>query len=244
LGWGRPCSFWGRWSQRAYLEQALALYDPGQRRSLIAHYGVDIRVFSLPYLAHALWLLGYPDQARTRSRAALTQTQAIAHPFTTAGVWIWDTMLYQFLREARTVQQQAEAVIVLSNEQGFSDLSPWGIVPQGWALTMQGQAEEGINQIQQGLAAAQAIRTELLRPYHLALLAEAYGKAGQVEEGLAALAEALAAVDKTGERFYEAELYRLKGQLTLQKFQVSSSRFQVQNSPASGVRRQRQKNIF
>jgi predicted ATPase len=68
---------------------------------------------------------------------------------------------------------------------------------------------------------------DLYRPYHLALLAEAYKKAGQVEEGLTALAEALAAVDRTGERWYEAELYRLKGTLTLQKFRVSSFRFQV-----------------
>ena len=67
----------------------------------------------------------------------------------------------------------------------------------------------------------------MVRPHFLALLAEAYGKVGQTEEGLSVLAEALALVDKTGERYYEAELYRLKGELTLQKFQVASSKFQV-----------------
>jgi hypothetical protein len=67
----------------------------------------------------------------------------------------------------------------------------------------------------------------LLRSYHLALLAEAYGKAGQIKEGLVALAEALAVVDKSGERFYEAELYRLRGELTLQQFKVQSSEFKV-----------------
>src|SRR5262249_39803246 len=87
---------------------------------------------------------------------------------------------------------------------------------QGWALAEQGQGEEGIAQIRHGLAASQATGTELQRSHWLALLAEAYGKAGQAEAGLAALTEALAAVDKTEERFYEAELYRLKGTLTLQ----------------------------
>jgi len=67
------------------------------------------------------------------------------------------------------------------------------------------------------------------------LLAEAYGKVGEAEQGLAALVEALAQVEKTGERFYEAELYRVKGELTLQKFQVSGSKFQVQESPESEV---------
>jgi predicted ATPase len=74
------------------------------------------------------------------------------------------------------------------------------------------------------------------RSHFLALLAEAYGKVGRAEEGLAALVEALAQVEKTGERWYEAELYRLKGELTLQKFQVSGSKFQVQESPESEVR--------
>ena len=91
----------------------------------------------------------------------------------------------------------------------------WGTILRGWALAEQGQGEEGIAQIHQGLAAYRATGAELVRPYYLALLAEAYGKVGQVEEGLDVLAEALASVDKTGERFYEAELYRLKGELTL-----------------------------
>ena len=79
----------------------------------------------------------------------------------------------------------------------------------GWA--------SGIEQIRQGVAAFRATGAEIFRPYFLALLAEAYGVAGQAEEGLAVLAEALEAVEKTGERFYEAELWRLKGELTLQK---------------------------
>jgi predicted ATPase len=92
---------------------------------------------------------------------------------------------------------------------------------------MQGQEEEGIQQIQQGMATDRAIGAEVWWPYHLALLADAYGKTGQIEEGLTALAEALDAVDRTGERWYEAELYRLKGTLTLQS-QVPGPRSKVE----------------
>ena len=77
--------------------------------------------------------------------------------------------------------------------------------------------EEGIAQMRQGLADWQAMKVELLRPYFLGLLAESYDKAGQPEAGLNALTEALIAMDKTGERFWEAELYRLKGELLLRK---------------------------
>ena len=95
-----------------------------------------------------------------------------------------------------------------------------GTIQRGWALAKQGQGEEGVVQIRRGLAAYQATEQELFRPGFLALLAEAYGKVGQAEEGLSALAEALTLVNKTGERWYEAELYRLKGTLTLQSRQV------------------------
>jgi predicted ATPase len=124
-------------------------------------------------------------------------------------------MLHQSRREGPLTQERAEAAMTLSTEQGFSGWLPLGTVLQGWVLAEQGQAEAGIARIHQGLATWQAIGQELARPYFLALLAEAYGKAGQPEEGLRILAEVLALVDNTGERSWEAELHRLKGELLL-----------------------------
>jgi predicted ATPase len=125
--------------------------------------------------------------------------------------------LHLFRRERDLTREQAKAAIGLSIEQGFSYWLAWGTILQGWALTEQGQGEEGIIQMRQGLAAYLALGAELVRPHFLALLAEAYGKVGQIDEGLTVLAEALALVNRTGERSSEAELYRLKGELTLQK---------------------------
>src|SRR5262249_1680833 len=112
-------------------------------------------------------------------------------------------------------QEQAEALIALSKEQGFAFREAGGIIYRGWVLSEQGQREEGIAQIRNGLAAWRATGAGISLPRHLALLAEAYEKVGQVEEGFTVLAEALGIVDKTGERTYEAELYRLKGELLL-----------------------------
>jgi predicted ATPase len=102
------------------------------------------------------------------------------------------------------------------DEQGFPDWLAVGTILQGWALATQGQREETIAQIHQGMASLRATGAEFGWTYWLALLAEAHGKAGLAKKGLSTLAEALAVVNKTGERFYEAELYRLKGTLTLQ----------------------------
>jgi predicted ATPase len=105
----------------------------------------------------------------------------------------------------------------VSTEQGFASWLAPGTIVRGWALAQQGQGEEGIAQMRQGLAAYLATGAKLGRPRQLAMLAEAYGRVGQTAEGLAILAEALTAVHKTGERSYEAELYRLKGELLLQQ---------------------------
>src|SRR5262249_6085458 len=144
----------------------------------------------------------------------------LAHPFSVAIAQGFAALLYQLRRERLLTPELAEATITLSREHGFPVTLGQGTSLQGWALVEQGQREEGITQIHQGLAIRQAIGAGVWQSYYLALLAEASGKAGQAEEGLAALAEALTVVDKSGERFYEAELYRLKGELTLQQSSV------------------------
>ncbi len=108
--------------------------------------------------------------------------------------------------------------MALSTGQGFAFWLAMGTMLRGWALAEQGQVEEGIAQIREGLAAWRATGSELWRSHLLTLLAEAYGKGGQAEEGLTAVDEALAIVERTEERFYEAELHRLKGELLLQQF--------------------------
>jgi predicted ATPase len=107
--------------------------------------------------------------------------------------------------------------MTLSTEQGFPFQLAGGMICRGLVLTEQGQKEEGMRQIHQGLAAHQATGAEAGRPYALAFLAKAYGRDGQVDAGVLLLDEALALVDRTGERCYKAELYRLKGELLLER---------------------------
>ena len=195
----------------------MTLYDAQRHSSQVFLYGgIEPGVFGLSYTAWVLWQLGYPDQALQKSEAARTLGQELPYPFSLAGALILAAMLHQFRRERPRTQEWSEAAITLAREQGFPQWSGQGTILQGWALAEQGQVEEGIPRIRQGLATCQTVENGIFRSYHIVLLAEAYGKAGRAEEGLAALAEALTVVDKSGERFYEAELYRLKGELSLQ----------------------------
>jgi class 3 adenylate cyclase/predicted ATPase len=200
---------------RAHLEQGIALYDSRHHHSHVFLYTTEPGVFGLSYVAVVLWHLGYPDQALQQSAAACTLAQEQSYPFSLGGARCFAAMLHQLRRESALTQEWAEAAITLAGKQGMPVWVGQGGALQGWALTEQGQGEEGITQTRQGLATQQAVRAGLFRSYFLALLAEVYGKAGQTEEGLATLAEALRVVDKSGERFYEAELYRLRGELML-----------------------------
>jgi class 3 adenylate cyclase/predicted ATPase len=197
-----------------HLEQGIRLYDQNPSRSP-SFAGDAPGASGRRLVALALQLLGYPDQALRRSHEALTLAQELSHPFSLAFVLAHAATLHQFRCEAQAAQERTETLLALARVQGFARWEAWGTIIGGWALAKQGQGEEGIAQIHQGLAAWQAAGQELGRPVFLALLAEAYGKVGQAEAGLSVIAGALALMDKIGERYLEAELYRLQGELFL-----------------------------
>jgi TOMM system kinase/cyclase fusion protein len=200
---------------REHLEQSLTLYAPQQHHAHTFVFGWDLGVFCRAWAPHALWHLGYPDQALTISHQGLALAQGLSHPFTLAAALDYAAMFHQFRQEPRAVHEQAEAAIALCTEQRFAYYLAWGRTMQGWAQVVQGQGEAGLAQMRHGLAALRATGAALRLPYYLALLAEACGHMGQAVEGLALLAEALAQADKAGESWMEAELHRLKGELLL-----------------------------
>ncbi|MBI3798433.1 MAG: AAA family ATPase [Deltaproteobacteria bacterium] len=210
---------------QAQVEQGIACHDPQQHRSLAFLYGMDSGVNCRNFAANVLWLLGYPDRALKRSPEALSLAQELAHPHSQGFALLFAVLLHQYRREGQATQERAEALIALATERGFPQLLAAGTVLRGWALAAQGQADDGITQMQQGMAAIRATGAEALQPYYKTLLAEAYEKAGQIEEGLSVLV----VEDESEESLWEAELYRLKGELTLQQFNVQGSTLRIRN---------------
>jgi class 3 adenylate cyclase/predicted ATPase len=205
-------------SAHTHHTQVLAIYDPQEHQTLASRYGLhDLGVGSGSFLALGLWCLGYPDQAMQRSQEALTLAQEVSHPYSLVLALVWAAILHQFCRETPAVYEQTEAAITLATEQGFVLRLARGTILHGWAVVMQGQGEVGIAEMGQGLAAELATGVKLLQPYFLGLLAEAYGEAGQPEEGLSLLTKAVAMMDTTKVRSYGAELYRLKATLLLRQ---------------------------
>jgi DNA-binding winged helix-turn-helix (wHTH) protein/tetratricopeptide (TPR) repeat protein len=194
-------------------EQGVALYNIQQHHDLAVHYGgADPGVACHSYGAQVLWLRGYPDQAVQRNQEALDLARELSHPFSVIFALNQTLVLHQLRREKRAAQACAEEVIAYCTEQGFPQMLAMATILRGWAIAERGREHEGIAQMRCGLA-ANPPGTRLGYPPVLALLAEAYGTVGQFEEGLELLGEALALVRETEERWWEAELYRLKGEL-------------------------------
>ena len=207
----------GEWEPaRAHCEHGLALYDPQLHVSLVSLYTDEPGTGCQGLLALVLSSLGYLDQGLQHSRAALAMARQLAHPFSLNTALIFALWVCQYRRDWPALGELAAAALAGAEEHGFAYRIMWSTVWRGRALAEQEQEGKGIAQIREALAALRTTGAEWMRPYGLALLAEAYGKADQTESALSVLAEAVDIVSKTGERFYEAELFRLTGALTLQ----------------------------
>ena len=192
-----------------------AMYCPQHRRSLTFDTGYEPAVVSLLSCrlgAVDAWVSGSRPHD---GREALALARELSHPHSVVFALQYSALLHQARREVPLVQELAEAVMALSIEQGFTYWLAGGRHLLGWALVEQGQVEEGIAELHQGLATWQATGAELGLTHILARLAEAYKQGGQAKRGLSVLDQALAAVNERGERHYEAEIYRLKGELSL-----------------------------
>jgi predicted ATPase len=206
---------------REAFEQSVALYQP-QHHALTSFYGgMNPKVAGLGFMALVLWYLGYPEQALTRSHEALHMAQELGHLYTLGSTSNFAATLHVERGDGRIAQERANAAVALCSEHGFPFYWARGTLLRGAALIAQEQWEEGTVQIRQGL---EAYAAEAMKTVFLAWLARGYGGAGQVGDGLETIAEALRLVDKNDERFYEAELYRIKGQLTLQQWKVESGK--------------------
>ena len=198
-----------------HCEKALSLYEPKLHVDDAFLYALNPGVAVPCFAGWALWFLGLPDQAPARIEEALVVARQLSEPQCLAHALFFAAFLYQLLRDERRTQEYAEATIDVSRVHGLVMYEAMALIIRGWVLFEQQRTDEAIEQMRQGLAALEETNTDLVRPQFLALLAEALGKTGRANEGLRLMEQALELVDRKGERYYHAELYRLKGELLL-----------------------------
>jgi predicted ATPase len=172
------------------------------------HPGVSCRA----HLSRVRWLLGYPDRGAALSEEAQVLAHKGGQPLDVAFALFLDMLLRQLRREIAATRERAERVAALAREHALPQYSAWAGFLHGWAQAAT-DSPTGIAEIRLSLTAYERIASELARPHFLALLAEASGNAGLIDEGIVTIEDALACIDRTNERYYEAELHRLRGEL-------------------------------
>ena len=207
--------FLGRFDEaRTHLLAAKSLYDPNQYRAHALLYGQDSGITARTILAGTLWILGEVEQVDTLALEAIGMARKLEHPFTRVFTLISLSWIYSTIHNAKRTLDLADEAIAVSTQYSFELGLAWATSSQGWALAETGH-EEGLGTLLQGLAATRATGANLNNTFTLALLAEIYLRHNRIDEGLAAMEDALTLAVTGGELFWQAELLRLKGELLL-----------------------------
>ena len=205
---GRPSA------ARVYLEQALEQVS-GCHSMQASIYPFHPRISCLCLMSGTFLTLGYPDQALSFTRQALAEAEVLAHPESIAYAIEEAAAFYKDVGDVQTAQEQAEQLIALATEQGYPYFLAEGRLVQAWALGQQGRVGEAIRQMRQAVSAMRVAHKGIGMPCRLLSLAGMHMRARQVPDGLDVLTEALSLVESTGERWFEAELHRVRGELLL-----------------------------
>jgi predicted ATPase len=217
LSSGRNLMYMGRFaSSRSHFEEALALYDPISHRSLV-HQPIHPQIGVQGFLGLALFCLGFPDQALAQTNAAIIEARRLAHLPSFALSLSNGTRLLSLFAEPAALGELAEQLVAVATEQGFPFWRAQGTIYRGWVKVKKGDTAEGMSLLRSGSAAYRATGAEQWMPHYTGLLASACEIAGQIEDGLTQLDNALRIVERTGERWFAAELNRHKGQLLLRQ---------------------------
>ena len=214
LGWTLYCLGEAR-SGRVHLDQVLALYDPEKSQSHTILYGAHPWIVGFVNSAWLEWTVGAPEAGLERSRMALSLARELGRPLLLAYALCMSAAMHQCRSEPEKTLELSRAAVELALDKSLPYWVAWGSTLEGWAMAEMGHAGEGTQRLRDGIEAYRRTGAELFRPYALALLADACGKSGRIDEALNYLGEALESTHRQDAHFYTAEIYRLRGELLL-----------------------------
>ena len=216
LSSGRTLMSIGRFApSRSHLEQVAALYDPISHRSLVYRAGMHPQVVSLGFLSLILFCLGFPDEALAQGNVAIEEARRLDHQPSLALALGCGNRLLSLIGDNTVLGEWADELVAMATEQGFPYWRAQGMIFAGWLKVKTGDVVEGISLLRSGSSAFQATGAQLWAPHHNSLLAAAFEIAGQIEEAMTLVNDALQITERTGELWIAAELYRQKGELLL-----------------------------
>jgi predicted ATPase len=212
---------------RAHLDRALALYDPAEHRSLAMHFGQDARVSALAYRSLALCILGYPKAALAETERALSDAREIGQAATLMFALALTGLTHICCSNYAAANALVDDIVVLANEKGASLWQAGGMALRGCILTLTGKSSDAVELITSGITAWRLTGATVWLPFYLSHLARAHAELGQFDDAWRCIGEATTAVESTKERWYEADVIRMSGEIALMSPQQDAAKAQT-----------------
>jgi predicted ATPase len=224
----------------AHLDRAIALYDPAEHRPLATRFGQDVGVAILAWKSIALWLLGYPEDALANAEHALTMAREIGHAATLMYALTFATWTDIQCGNWATAEAQAERDVALADEKGIVLWKGFGMMHQAQLLNLASRASDSLDKIIPALTALQSTRTTMWIPLWQSYLTEAYADLGRFDDAKRCIGEAMAVMETTKERWCEAEVNRVAGEIELRAPQRDVAKAEVYLERALAVARRQE----
>ena len=225
---------------RAHLDRAIALYDPATHRPQAARFGQDAGVTALSYRSWVLWLLGCPEAALRDAAEALRNAREIGQAATLLHPLDWASMVHIHCGRYTTATTLLEELVALADAKGASAWKARGVILQGCLMALTGRASHAVPIATSGLTASRTTGTTLTTPSYLSYLAGAYADLGQFEDAWRCIADAITAIETSKERWSEADVNRVAGEIALKSPQAAAAKAEAYFQRALAVAREQQ----
>ena len=225
---------------RKHLDQVVTLYRPAEHRAFATSFGHDAGVAGHTYRAFALWFLGYPKAALEDAHDAVRKAREIGQAATLMYALSNATWSEIYCGNYGAAADLVQELLPLAREKGAAYWTAFGLINQGclWALT--GRVSNGVETLTSGIAAWRSTGANLWMPFFLSRLAHAYAEVGNFEEASRCIGQAIDAVEQTNERWCEADIRRIAGEITLLAAERNALKAEAHFDHAIAVARQQQ----
>jgi len=200
---------------RAHLDRSIARYEPSEHRPLATRFGQDNRVASLSYRSLALWGLGYPETALKDTTQLLKDAREIGQAVTLMFALFYASLALTLYGDHATAATRADEIAALADKSGASFWKMAGMMNRGVVFALTSKASEAVQLISYGLATFHSMGGKLFTPFYLSSLAHAQAQLGHPDDAWRCIGEAMTVVQTTKERWYEAEIHRIAGEVAL-----------------------------
>jgi predicted ATPase len=229
---------------RPHFDQAIALYEPTKHRQLAMRFGQDARVSVLSFRSLALWMLGYPDAALADTHKLLSEAREIDHAATLMFALVYASIIHIHCGNYEAANTQLDEVVALAEKKGAMFWKTLGTIWRGWLFALTGEVSDAVKMISSGITALRSTGSTVLMPLYLACLARAHAEFGQFHDARRCIGEALTTIEATKERWWEADINRMAGEIALLSPEPDAAKAETYFERALDVARQQHAKSF